>query len=139
MNTNAAETVLYSEIDFKIEFDSNTREHCYESDSLNACWNEYTEEGSFHFGGWYTRGYQISYDLWKGILEDMVKNLDDYSLTKSVEPYHTEGEFLRHRLNHMPFDKYEDGKGFIHATGWEYLEVNGDWVTEYEDDLELEE
>lgn len=38
-------------------------------------------------------------------------------------------------LENMPYDKYVDGVGFIHATGDEVKLENGDWVIEYEDDI----
>lgn len=41
----------------------------------------------------------------------------------------------RVRLNEMPLDKYRTGVGYIHATGDEVKLENGEWVTEYEDDI----
>ena len=38
-------------------------------------------------------------------------------------------------LNDMPFDRYEDGIGFIHATGRAILFSDGSIDTEYEDDI----
>ncbi len=38
-------------------------------------------------------------------------------------------------LNDMPFDRYEDGVGFIHATGRAILFCDGTIDTEYEDDI----
>lgn len=38
----------------------------------------------------------------------------------------------RVQLKNMPFDRFEDGVGFIHATGYDCL-VDGQWMTEYED------
>lgn len=34
----------------------------------------------------------------------------------------------------MPFDRFEDGIGYIHATGYDCL-VDGQWMTEYEDNI----
>lgn len=34
----------------------------------------------------------------------------------------------------MPFNRFEDGVGFIHATGYDCL-VDGQWMTEYEDNI----
>ena len=38
-------------------------------------------------------------------------------------------------LNDMPFDRYEDGVGFIHATGRAILFSDASIDTEYEDDI----
>jgi len=40
----------------------------------------------------------------------------------------------RVQLKNMPFDRFEDGVGFIHATGYDCL-VDGQWMTEYEDNI----
>jgi len=44
---------------------------------------------------------------------------------------------IRRIVGPMPFDRHEDGVGFVHATGREVLTINpwGDpvWVNEYED------
>lgn len=37
------------------------------------------------------------------------------------------------RLKEMPFDKYSDGTGFVHATGFDCMFDDGEWRTEYED------
>ena len=51
----------------------------------------------------------------------------------------TEDGQLRKPCEIMPFDRYEDGKGFIHATGYEiYNTWTGSWRPEYEDELEEE-
>ena len=39
------------------------------------------------------------------------------------------------KLNDMPFDRYEDGIGFIHATGREIVFDDGTVDTEYEDNI----
>lgn len=45
----------------------------------------------------------------------------------------TDGKATRRMwLRNMPFDRFEDGIGFIHATGYDCF-VNGEWRTEYED------
>ena len=41
----------------------------------------------------------------------------------------------RLRLDQMPFDRYEDGKGFIHHTGWCYWD-DSQWQNIWEDDDE---
>lgn len=38
-------------------------------------------------------------------------------------------------LKNMPFDKFDDSNGFIHATGYEIMTEDGQWQVEYEDDL----
>ena len=40
----------------------------------------------------------------------------------------------RMQLKNMPLDRFEDGVGFIHATGCDCF-VDGEWVTEYEDGI----
>lgn len=40
----------------------------------------------------------------------------------------------RVQLKNMPFDRFEDGIGYIHATGYDCL-VDGQWMTEYEDNI----
>ncbi|MFR3950687.1 MAG: hypothetical protein ACLTY2_01400 [Coprococcus eutactus] len=40
----------------------------------------------------------------------------------------------RMHLSKMPFDKFSDNDGFVHATGDECLLENGEWCVEYEDD-----
>lgn len=40
----------------------------------------------------------------------------------------------RMMLINMPFDRYEQGTGFIHATGYECF-VDGEWMMEYEDGI----
>lgn len=40
----------------------------------------------------------------------------------------------RVQLKNMPFDRFEDGIGYIHATGYDCL-VDGQWMTEYEDNV----
>lgn len=40
---------------------------------------------------------------------------------------------IRIRLNQMPFDKYSDGEGFIHSTGYECVFKDGTSAVEYED------
>lgn len=70
------------------------------------------------------------------IIEDIEKNPKDYLLQSYPMLDAITGEVcgeaysLLHRLEKMPFDK-----NGIHATGAEYLETNGDWVEEYEDDI----
>lgn len=59
----------------------------------------------------------------KGAIMD---SLASHSQLKAIE---------RVRLNKMPFDRFEDGIGFIHATGYEVKLESGEWILEYEDDV----
>jgi hypothetical protein len=72
----------------------------------------------------------VTISIPRNIWEDIEENPDDYFIR--VYNFHNgRGELavLYHQLEEMPFDK-----NGIHATGVEYLETNGDWVTEYEDE-----
>ena len=42
----------------------------------------------------------------------------------------------RMHLSKMPFDKFSESEGFIHATGDECLLENGEWCVEYDDEFE---
>jgi len=39
-------------------------------------------------------------------------------------------------LDEVPCDKYVEGKGFVHATGFEILVEGLGWWPEFEDDLD---
>ncbi len=116
--------------------DEDTGEYCYEGKTLHAYYSPLDGTGTFHFGGWYSRPYKIPYKVWESLVIDIINKPDNYRLSKSSNPIHTEGEYLKYRLNEMPFDRFENGKGFIHATGWEFLDEDGEWYIEYEDDFE---
>ena len=54
---------------------------------------------------------------------------------EDFDRFYFENGILYHDLDSMPFDRFEDGKGFIHATGREWWdETHQQWVTEYEDE-----
>ncbi len=58
-----------------------------------------------------------------------------YFTVNGVEDCYMENGIIFHELDHMPFDRYEDGVGFIHATGREWFcTSDGHWNIEWEDD-----
>ena len=80
-------------------------------------------------------GYTVSiqnltYDRWAYICREIDTNPSDWWIEEDIYCKAAEGGILIHLLDQMPNDL-----NGVHATGREYLEVNGDFVTEYEDDL----
>ena len=78
----------------------------------------------------------LPYSKWADICRRIETTPDEYVLQVCKAYNGEEYGVVCHHLDEMPFDRYENGRGFIHATGWEYLESNGDWVNEYEDDTD---
>lgn len=72
----------------------------------------------------------IDLEVARSIVEDIEDNPEDYYLQSYLDYKGDTVYTLCRYLEKMPFDK-----NGIHATGSEYLETNGDWVTEYEDDI----
>ena len=64
------------------------------------------------------------------LIENIEENPQDYYLQSYLDYQGNTVYSLCRKFEGIPFDK-----NGIHATGSEYLETNGDWVTEYEDDI----
>lgn len=63
--------------------------------------------------------------------QQIFKNTRD---SEDSSRFYMEDGILFHDLDEVPFDKYEDGTGFIHATGREWWDENHQiWLTEYEE------
>ena len=124
-------------------YDENTHEHLFEGQFVHGYLYEYDpdlepySDGAAQFFcmkdgkpvAYTLPTVEITYDRWSYICKSIEKNPSDWW----IEEYSfsgADGGILIHDLGYMP----NDING-IHATGREYLEVNGDLVAEYEDDL----
>lgn len=120
--------------------DENTREYCFEGQHLHAFYGADEDEngkvdvGFFAQGDHGVKGYTDHIMLPKkvadALIEDIERNPDEYYLQSYLDYQGNSVYSLCRKLEKMPFDK-----NGVHATGSEYLETNGDWVTEYEDDI----
>ena len=106
----------------------------FEGNHVEATWDK---EGEYVFltiypkdGGLEINITNISRNIAESIVHDIEENPDDYFIrVYNFQNGRGELAVLYHQLEEMPFDK-----NGIHATGVEYLETNGDWITEYEDE-----
>lgn len=120
-----------------------TGEIAFVGNHLRAYWNPWDSVAHFHLlddAGHMTEssvGVELTQSIWRGICGDIEDNPGEYGISVETD-YYGNGEYgmLIHHLETMPFDRYTDADGFIHRTGWEYLETNGDWVLEEESDTE---
>lgn len=130
-------------------FDEGTKEWCFEGKHIHAYYIDpyyQSDEGRVEVSIFainaeghpvaHTDHIMLDPKVADALIEDIEENPQDYLLQSypmlDAETGEVCGEAygLLHRLEKMPFDK-----NGVHATGFEYLEVNGDWVLEYEDDI----
>lgn len=110
-----------------------TGEVCFEGKFLHSYFDTQENEASFFSMNeeGYSTGYTVKvplvYGQWRSICLDIENNPENYHI--EFYAFSPEEGFLFHTLEEMPCDLHG-----VHATGDEYLEVNGDWVYEYEDD-----
>lgn len=140
-------TIRAEEMSKYWSYDRGTREWCFDgnhvhgyyvdANHVHGCYDNLdskVELSIFSVKDGKVMGYSEEVTLNKAIadaiIEDIESNPDDYFI-RVYDFQNGRGELhiLYHLLDNMPFDK-----NGVHATGVEYLETNGDWVIEYEDD-----
>ena len=120
-----------------------THETAFVGECLRSYFDHDAGEATFYpidsYGHSKGRSMEVTlpYTKWAGICRG-VEGTPDECILRVYKAYDgAEYGVLCHHLDEMPFDRWDENKwSFVHATGWEYLESNGDWVTEYEDDME---
>lgn len=119
------------------EYDNGTYEWCFYGNHVHGFYVDRPDEnGNVEVsifpkeGTAYTEGIMMPKDRADAIIEDIEKNPDDYFLESFLDYKGDTVYSLCRHLEKMPFDI-----NGIHATGTQYLETNGDWVDEYEDDI----
>lgn len=130
------------------EYDDTTREWCFYGRHLNAFYEDDVDDNdnvrvTFFAvenatGGRLGCGTPVAHSdmitlpkkVADSIIEDIEMNPQDYYLQSYLDYKGDTVYTLCKYLEKMPFDK-----NGVHATGSAYLETNGDWVTEYEDDI----
>ena len=125
---------IYCDFDIpSIEYSMETYEYCYYNKIVNAFYDNLEKKGSFHICNWYTRMVPMPYECWKYLITKITEDPANFSLTKSEEPFHTEGELLMMRDDDGVDDAYYNNK-IIHPTGWKILAEDGKWHYQYEAD-----
>lgn len=115
-----------------------TGEICFEGKYLHSYFDVYEKTAIFFRIGkdgnshGYTVEIPMSEKVWENLSMDIEENPDSYAIRMGEN-----GGILFHQMMQMSTAVWnEAGWDFDFPTGWEYLEVNGDWVLEFQDEEE---